>query len=87
MNKKVKMQLIGLDGNAFSVLGAFSRNARKQGWTPEEIKAVTSEAMSGDYDHLLSTIMDNVDMDDDEDEQQRRDEKHGVYGGREDVAN
>ena len=66
MSKKVKMQLVGLDGNAFSILGAFSRNARKQGWTPEEINAVTNKAMSGEYDYLLATIMDNVDMSDDE---------------------
>lgn len=82
------MQLVGLDSNAFAVMGAFRKNAHKQGWTPEEIKAVLDEAMNGDYDHLLATIMDNVDMsDDDADEQQRRDEKHGLYGGREDDAN
>jgi len=56
------MQLVGLDGNAFAVLGAFQREARKQGWTPEEIATVRAEAMSGDYNHLLATIMDNVDM-------------------------
>jgi len=88
MKKKVKMQLVGLDSNAYAVMGAFRKNARKQGWTPEEIKVVIDEAMSGDYDHLLATIMDNVDMsDDDAAEQLRRDEKHGFYGGREDDAN
>jgi hypothetical protein len=58
--KKVKLELVGLDGNAFSVMGAFQRAARRQGWTPEEIKSVIDECMSGDYDHLLATIMDNV---------------------------
>ena len=81
------MQLVGLDGNAFAVLGAFQREARRQGWTPEAIKKVQDKAMSGDYDNLLSTIMDNVEDPSDENEQQRRDEKHGLYGGREDVAN
>lgn len=28
--KKVKLKLAGLDGNAFSILGAFSGAARKQ---------------------------------------------------------
>jgi hypothetical protein len=56
MSKKVKLQLVGLDGNAFSILGAFSGAARRQGWTKEEIDAVTKEAMSKDYTHLLSTI-------------------------------
>ena len=54
------MQLVGIDGNAFMVMGAFSRNARQQGWTKDEIQAVLDEAKSGDYDHLLATIMDNV---------------------------
>jgi hypothetical protein len=59
MVKKVKLQLVGLDSNAFSILGAFSSAARRQGWSKEEINAVTKEAMSKDYDHLLATIADN----------------------------
>lgn len=70
MNKKVKMQLVELDGNAYSIImGAFERNARRQGWTPEEIKVVIDDAKSSDYNHLLATIWDNVDdevEDDDE---------------------
>jgi hypothetical protein len=58
--KKVKLELVGLDGNAFSVMGAFKNAARKQGWTPEEITVVLKEAMSGDYNHLLATIMANT---------------------------
>jgi len=50
------------------VLGAFKKAARQQGWTPEEIDLVVKEAMSGDYDHLLATILDNVDIPEDEDE-------------------
>lgn len=30
MADKVKMQLAGLDGNAFALMGAFSRNARRR---------------------------------------------------------
>lgn len=54
--KKVKLQLVGLDGNAFSVLGAFQSQASREGWTKQEISEVLDEAMSGDYTHLLSTI-------------------------------
>ena len=68
MKKKVKMQLVGLDGNAFSIMGAFHRNARRQGWTRKEISVVIKECMSGDYDHLLATIMDNVEELEDEEE-------------------
>jgi hypothetical protein len=60
MKKKVRMQLEGIDGNAFMVMGAFRKAARKQGWTDAEVKVVLDEAKSGDYDHLLATIMDNV---------------------------
>ena len=55
--KKVTLTLVGLDGNAFSLLGAFSRAAKRQGWTKEEIEEVMKEAKSGDYDHLLRTLV------------------------------
>lgn len=63
MADKVKMQLAGLDGNAFALMEAFSRNARRQGWTSDEIDTVLTECRSGDYDHLLCTLMDNIDDD------------------------
>jgi hypothetical protein len=54
--KKIKLKLVGLDGNAFSILGAFRKQAKKEGWTEEEIKLVTQEATSKDYNHLLITL-------------------------------
>ena len=57
-NKKIKLELIGLDGNAFSLLGNFRKQAKKEGWSKEEIKEVTDKAMDGDYNHLLATLMD-----------------------------
>jgi hypothetical protein len=63
--KKVKMNLVGLDGNAFVLMGAFSRNAKRQGWTKEEIDVVLQKCMSGDYNNLLSTLMDNTEEEDD----------------------
>lgn len=54
--KKISLNLIGLDGNSFSILGAFTKQAKKEKWNEEEIKEVTTEAMSGDYNHLLSTL-------------------------------
>jgi hypothetical protein len=63
MADKVKMQLDGLDGNAFALMGAFSRNASRQGWTRDEIDTVMKECRSGDYDHLLCTLMDNINDD------------------------
>ena len=54
--KKVKLKLVGLDGNAFNIMGHFQRQARKEGWTTEEIDVVLEDAMSSDYHHLLATI-------------------------------
>ena len=59
VTKKVTLQLIGLDGNAFSLMGAFQNQARKEGWTSEEIKSVIDECHSGDYNHLLCVLMDH----------------------------
>ena len=54
--KYVNLTLVGLDGNAFVLLGVFGKAARKQGWTQAEISTVQDEAMSGDYDHLLRVL-------------------------------
>ena len=54
---KVRLSLEGLDGNAFALLGAFSRAAREQGWDGPSIKAVMDEATAGNYDHLLQTLI------------------------------
>lgn len=43
-------------GNAFALMGAFSGQAKKEGWTKAEIDAVMTAAMSGDYDNLRSTL-------------------------------
>lgn len=58
--KKVRLNLVGLDGNAFALMGAFQRAAKKQGWSREEIAAVINEMKAGDYDHLLSTLMNHT---------------------------
>jgi len=54
--------LIGADGNAFAVLGACQRAARRAGWTPDQIAAFRDLATSGDYDHLLGTVMSHFDV-------------------------
>jgi len=51
------LKLVGLDGNAFALMGAFQRQARKEKWTLDEIKMVLDECLSGDYVHLLATLM------------------------------
>jgi len=57
IEKKVELDLSGTDGNAFAVMGNFRRAAKAHGWTKAEIDAVLNEAMKGDYDHLLATVL------------------------------
>lgn len=54
--KFVKLTLVGLDGNAFSLMGEFRYLAKKQGWTDAEIDKVIEECESSDYQHLLATL-------------------------------
>ena len=54
--KKVNLKMVGLDGNAYAIMGAFQRQARIDGWSQSEIKDVLDKAMSGDYSNLISTI-------------------------------
>ncbi len=61
IDKKVIMELVGIDSHAIAILGTFSKNAYRQGWNKNEVSEVIKEATSGDYDHLLQTIMKYVD--------------------------
>ena len=56
MNKP-KLKILGTNGNAFSILGKADKAAKQSGWSKEKIAEFTSEAMNGDYDHLLQTCM------------------------------
>ena len=59
VKKQVKLNLVGLNGNAYALMGAFKKQARKEQWEPEEIQVVLDECMTSDYDHLLCTLMDH----------------------------
>lgn len=54
--KKVNLKLVGLDGNAFSLLAEFQGQAKDEGWNETEINEVLKEAQSGDYDNLLRVL-------------------------------
>jgi hypothetical protein len=62
-DRKVYLQLVGLDGNAFSLMGAFQSAARRQGFDNDYIKSVIDECQEGDYDHLLRTLMSHTTTD------------------------
>jgi len=60
--EKPTVQLVGKDGNAFSIMGYVSSALRKAGYTSEEVREYQSQAMSGDYNNLLSVSMKWVDV-------------------------
>lgn len=55
--KKVKLNLVGCDGNSFAVMSKFKEAAQKDGWEMHEITAVINEAISKDDDYFLTTIL------------------------------
>lgn len=46
--------LIGIDGNAWSVMGKVRSELQKAGASKEFREEYSTQAMSGDYDHLLA---------------------------------
>ena len=52
----VEVQLVGQDGNAISMIGRTRRALRKAGVDRKEIDLFADQALSGDYDKVLSTI-------------------------------
>lgn len=74
IEKKIKLELVGLNGNAFSLMGAFQSQARKEGWTKKEIKEVLDDCVSYDYDHLLQVLVAHCESPDKVDECDKEDD-------------
>ena len=53
--------LVGIDGNAFSIIGYVSKAMKENGFSKHEIKIYQNEAMSGNYDNLLIVSMKMID--------------------------
>jgi len=53
--------LVGVDGNAFSVMGYTAKALRRVG-LGDKVSEMQERAMSGDYDNLLCVCMEYVDM-------------------------
>ena len=75
IGKTLDLELVGVDGNAYAIMGVFSRHARREGWTQEEIDLVLEEAQSGDYDHLLCTIMTYCEPKDEEEQEEESEQQ------------
>lgn len=61
--RTVNFNLIGQDGNAFVLMSGWRRQARREGWSSEDINKVMDKATSGDYNNLLSTLSAHCNMD------------------------
>ena len=59
---KPTVELIGQDGNAFSIMGNVRRALKRAGADKEYIDKYSKEAMAGDYDNLLCVTMEYVDV-------------------------
>lgn len=53
---EITVQLIDLDGNAFAILGRVIKALKENDISKEEQDAFWKEAKAGDYDHLLDTV-------------------------------
>jgi len=57
---EVEVKLVGSDGNAFAILGRVCEALKRAGASQAEIDEFMAQAMAGDYDHLLHTVMEWV---------------------------
>lgn len=48
-----EVELAGIDGNAFSIMGRVAAGLRRAGNSQETIDSYYEQATAGDYDHLL----------------------------------
>jgi hypothetical protein len=58
----VAVQLSGNDGNAYAIMGSVSKALKRAGAPKEDVDAYLAESMSGDYDHLLQTAIEWVEV-------------------------
>lgn len=54
---EIEVQLTGIDGNAYAIMGAVSKALRRADVPQEEIDSYINQSKSGDYTNLLQTAM------------------------------
>jgi len=61
--EKPIVRLVGLDGNAFLIMGLCRRAATKAGWSEEKTTALVRQMMgASSYDNLLQVVMEHFDV-------------------------
>lgn len=63
---KPVVQLVGEDGNAFSIVGRARKALRRAGVPLSVVEEYSTKAMSGDYNVLLATTMEYTTENEDE---------------------
>lgn len=58
---KEKYTLVGVDGNAFAIMGYVTHAMKVEGFTKEERDEYLEDAKSRDYNHLLCVSVDYID--------------------------
>ena len=58
----IKVQLTGQNGNALVLIGLVQKALRRAKVRDDEISLFVEQAMSGDYDNVLRTCMEWVDV-------------------------
>ncbi len=58
----IEVQLTGEDGNAMMIIGRVGKALRRAGVEQTEISRFNAQAMGGDYDNVLRTAMEWVDV-------------------------
>lgn len=53
----ITVNIVGVDGNAFNILGICTREMRKNRLPQAEIDKFMNEATQGSYDDLLCTVI------------------------------
>jgi len=70
---QVVVELVGMDGNAYSILGRCTLAAKRAGLSKNEIDEFVAKATSGNYDGLLRTVVEFFEISDPEEEEEEDD--------------
>lgn len=57
---KQEYSLVGVDGNAFCIMGYVSKAMKRTGYEREDVDKYLKEAQSSDYDNLVSVSFDQI---------------------------
>ena len=57
---EIEVEITGTDSNAFHILARVGKAMKKAGVSQGDVDAFLKEATSGDYDHVLQTVMKTV---------------------------